>query len=604
MGTTNLSTEELTIKVKNGVVSLTLYDGDTMRFKEAIKDYIDKFNNAEKGADTYEGYMCKAYICFHAPTTLHSFRKDPYLFSQDLLFEKDENELGQYSIAHDKRPIIHLTTYKKGSEKDEFYLRYARIMDSSIWNYNVRIPYTDIDDEDGHNKSKATYNFDQLKYAVDSIIRNSKDMLYDLAISHEYADLHARILQQSSLKSKGVHSKEVSPFLFHRELDMCNEIYTKTDADGGTGIDLSKIRKIKKYKWRIMLLDDHACKGMSLDEKKHSGENQSKIDKLRIISNTLRNFFKEVTRSRLDVKIGYIDATQEDGEQIVRDEKSREENGEEYDVVFYCVDDIKKANEALKKYKFEMILLDYLLGKKDKTTYREYSYELLNQIKIDAEKDPSKQKYKYGPHKRMYLMFISSFTTAVSERLLAEGLNRSEKYWHIAEGACPTNTPYLFLYRLFHLMNKRVDDMGIHKLDRVQNKYPKSYVKKNIIDKIFSEDKDAVAGGIKSRANDYFDKVLSLLYHYKRILDDYRQPKDKDSIFCSEESVLVTDFIKKKPNLGGLLEHLTQLVYLTAFGTVRQWPEMWEEYQFIKSITGYRDENIERYIYELKTNSM
>lgn len=35
--------------------------------------------------------------------------------------------------------------------------------------------------------------------------------------------------------------------------------------------------------------------------------------------------------------------------------------------------------------------------------------------------------------------------------------------------------------------------------------------------------------------------------------------------------------------LGSLLEHLVQLVHLVAFGTVRQWPEIWEEYVYITS---------------------
>ena len=52
----------------------------------------------------------------------------------------------------------------------------------------------------------------------------------------------------------------------------------------------------------------------------------------------------------------------------------------------------------------------------------------------------------------------------------------------------------------------------------------------------------------------------------------------------------------------GVLEHLTQLVYLTAFGTVRQWPEMWEEYQYIKSVLG-KIEEVEIYIVDLKNNS-
>ena len=62
------------------------------------------------------------------------------------------------------------------------------------------------------------------------------------------------------------------------------------------------------------------------------------------------------------------------------------------------------------------------------------------------------------------------------------------------------------------------------------------------------------------------------------------------------------EFIKKHMNYEGVLEHLTQLVYLTAFGTVRQWPEMWEEYQYIKSVLGKID-GVEIYIVNLKNNS-
>lgn len=203
-------------------------------------------------------------------------------------------------------------------------------------------------------------------------------------------------------------------------------------------------------------------------------------------------------------------------------------------------------------------------------------------------------------------MFISSFATAVNERLLAEGLHKSEKYWHIADGACPTNTPYLFLHRLFHLMDKRVKDMGIDKFMGINTKdeFEKSYIHKEIINNIYDpKGKDNTISNIRSAANEHFDDVLSLLYHYKRMLEDYHKPEKTEDIFLSSQSTLATDFVDNHPKLGGFLEHLTQLVYLTAFGTVRQWPEMWEEYQFIRSITGERIESIEDHIYKLKTNS-
>lgn len=549
--TTSLNNEELTIKGKNGAISLTLCGGDTMRFKEAIKDYIDKFNNAEKGADKCEEYMCKAYICFHLPTTLHSSRKESYLFSQDLFIEKEKT---------DKHPIIHLTIYKEDSEKDEFYLRYGRIMDSSIWNYYVRIPYT-VEQRPYPRtyKSTSTYNFDQLRDAVESIIRNSKDKLYDLAISHEYADLHARILQQSYLSSADGHGKEVSPFLFHSEQNMRKNVGAMDSCKD----------KILKYKWRVLLIDDHSEREMSAAGAK-VGQIPTKLD---IVKSQFEKLFGR----------GTVATTSKEDKQIYIE----------------CASSIDEAERKLKEKKYEIILLDYLLG--ETNNRREYGYELLEKIWNQKQSTDEVSRYKKGPHDRFYFMFISAFTTAVSERLLAEGWPRSKKFWYIGEGACPINTPYLFQYRLLHIMSKRIDDMGIYKLNGIQNDYDNSYVKKNIIEKIFSEDKDA--GGIRSRANDYFHKVLSLLYHYKKMLDDYHQPKGKHTIFCSEESVIVTDFIMNNPNLGGLLEHLTQLVYLTAFGTVRQWPEMWEEYQFIKSVLG-KIESIEKYIVKIKDNSI
>ena len=261
-------------------------------------------------------------------------------------------------------------------------------------------------------------------------------------------------------------------------------------------------------------------------------------------------------------------------------------------------------------YSIEIVLLDYLLEKDKNSNTREYSYTLLNYIN-DSKKTEDKggdniSVYKFGPHKRIYFMFISSFATAVNERLLAEGLHKSEKYWHIAEGACPTNTPYLFLHRLLHLMHKRVKDMGIDKFMGINTKdeFKDSHIQKYIINKIYDpKDKDNTISNVRSAANEYFDDVLSLLYHYKRMLEDYHKPEKPENVFLSSESTLATDFVDKNNRLGGFLEHLTQLVYLTAFGTVRQWPEMWEEYQFIRSITGERIESIEDHIYKLKTNS-
>lgn len=643
--TTSLNKGALTITVKNGSISLEIEkcEGDTLRFAEAITDYITKFNKKQvKVPDDHEEYTCYAYICFHKPTTLHSLREKSYLFSQDLLFKHEGN---QHPVANDKRqrPIIHLTTYKEDSKKDqkdseagekdskkeEFYLRYARIMDSSIWNYYVRIPFTDVPENETRDASSVTYDFDQLEYAVKNIIRYSKDGLYNLAISHEYADLHARLLQQSYLSTSEGHGKAVAPFLFHQEQEMRKGIdkYIQPKWSNENNEDEEQSEEdhrqttlqnlydkkipwtdtvISKYKWRILLLDDHALDPMNPYDANEKNTT-SRPDKLRIISNTLRRVF-------LNINIGYVDYNHVGRDATIKDEQTRSEVGDrKYDIVFYCVSNITNAETALKEHKFEIVLLDYLLGKKGSSgEKREYSYSLLEKIYGAPDKTKNSETYKFGPHKRMYFMFISSFATAVNERLLAAGLHRSEKYWHIADGACPTNTPYLFLYRLLHLMHKRVKDMGIDKLSGINTKdeFKDSYIYKDIINKIYgekskkSEGRDTnKIGNVRRDANEHFDDVLSLLYHYKRMLEDYHKPEETENIFLSTQSTLATDFVDNNYKLGGFLEHLTQLVYLTAFGTVRQWPEMWEEYQFIRSITGERIESIEEHIYNLKTNS-
>ena len=631
--------EKLIIAIdNNGQIKLSLPDtaGDT-GWAKVIKNYLDWYNRKPFMTSNNLAFGCKrcdrlcpceyyAYICFHLPSKLAETTKEMYRFAQETLMEKS----AEY-------PIIHLVTYENVLIDENFHKRYARIMDSSIWNYYVYVGFTE---------SSSTINYDdsltQLDFAVQNILNNTiyrlpynqVGNLYKLAISHEYADLHARMLQQSYLSTLDGHGKAVAPFLFHQEQKMHKEIMAepyikskgnkedkavgeKKEEDNGQTSSNTPIpwkgTEISKYKWRILLLDDHVLEKMT-PYKANETDTTSRPDKLRIISNTLRRIFSEI-------KIGYVDYKPTEKAITIRDEQTRKEvYNNEYDIVFYCVSNITNAETALRNHKFEIVLLDYLLGKDKDNTTREYSYTLLKNIdnkykkteenekenEKEKEKKTETEKYKFGPHKRIYFMFISSFATAVNERLLAEGLHKSEKYWHIAEGACPTNTPYLFLHRLLHLMHKRVKDMGIDKFVGINAKdeFKDSHIQKYIINKIYDpKDKNNTISNVRSAANEYFDDVLSLLYHYKRMLEDYHKPEKPENVFLSSESTLATDFVDNHPKLGGFLEHLTQLVYLTAFGTVRQWPEMWEEYQFIRSITGERIESIEDHIYKLKTNS-
>ena len=144
------------------------------------------------------------------------------------------------------------------------------------------------------------------------------------------------------------------------------------------------------------------------------------------------------------------------------------------------------------------------------------------------------------------------------------------------------------------LMKKRVGDSGIGK--EINNNI------EQFIENIFG------MGNVRLTAQKQFSESLKKLYSYKSIMKDfhlpnislYNQADRQPSIFDSEGSVLMTSFIEKNPFFGGILEHLTQLLYLTAFGTARQWEEMWEEYRFISSILGRIFPCVETYIKTLK----
>jgi len=594
-----------------------------------------------------------------------------YPFSQQLLL--NEHNTINSSTENIPLPIVHLVPTSifvdslfGSCSLTSFVPRLYQIMDNSIWNYLIPIVpflYPDYIVPDG-NKEGEDYVVGKngikrgkgklkmlLKKAIGEISSNFENNLYKLEISQEYADLNARLAGESFLS--GGHASGVAPFIFHSERAIERLIHKefKSYNDIYSGSDISALDRIKKQSWRILLVDDKAKDEL---QPKSCG-----VTKLKVITHLFEEIFEGVAvKSRKYNK----------GEMI--EEKDRKILLIEY------AETISEAEDALRKRKYDIILLDYLLEKEE----RQYGYELLEHIfnyteakkifkdcpqnklidaikgqyvspkfeefliylrssfrnnkqnlsvvidkiikeiesvdqKINSTKNEKrrddlqtekaklvvalydyigrqfeKDEYQIGPHERLFFMFISAYTSAVYERLLSEGLNRSEKYWHIAVGACPTNTPQLFLYNLLKLMEKQLEDSGVDKLS-AKGIY-------DVVNTIYGE-----TDKVRSRANEKYQDVLDLHYLYRKMLKDVEIPQD--SIFNTKGSVLITNFITKNVNLGGLLEHLTQLVHLTAFGTVRQWPEMWEEYIYFKSQFDLKlfkeeiGENADRLFYEL-----
>lgn len=487
--------------------------------------------------------------------------QNPY---QLVNYDELKNNVWFKCFVHKKIPVVTQLPDPLCDLEDRD-IRYKNFLDSSIWFY-------------------ACDNDSDLSEIKEQIKSNSNR--YHLNKAREYREFYLRLLKENFFDPKYTdHANWVVPFLFHSERDLRKKIFD---------IDHQKVvKEIIKYKWRILLVDDNSDKKrpMSIATEDHQ-ELQSEI-----IANI----------TKLDI------VKEEFGKLFGDDRVTTDSSKINANIYIDCASSIEEAKSKLSRKKYEIILLDYLLGEKGGEG-REYGYELLNWIsnqeKAAKGNKNAKFDYKKGPNNRFYFMFISAFTTAVSERLLTAGWARSEKYWYIGEGACPINTPYLFQYRLLHIMQKRMETMGIQELDGICSLFKNTEVNflesefyKNIVNEVYCTEEiiGTKKGNVRKRANDKFQEVLNLLYSYKNLLNDTQITHDK--FIAAEESVLATDFVVKNLSLGAFLEHFTQLVYLTAFGTVRQWSEMWEEYQFIKSMVG-PIKCIENYIVGLKNNSI
>lgn len=579
-------------------------------------------------------------------------------FAQNYLIEKD---IVKYPIIHfleesniEENGKILEYLYCDGElspNKDSNSIpRFFSILDSSIWNFLV--PLGD------YCNSENSFNYvwlDAFKKALESISANYQRCVYSLEIASEYADLNARLTGESFLN--GAHSVKVSPFIFHSESEIRQLIHKEFETPLGGSLSESSLQRIKKHNWRILLVDDKS-------EDLLTGINGvTGVTKLSIIKSLLEQQFNGMGIESNKFDKAYSNCNEEN-------------NPKNNTILVEYAENVKDAENALRSKKYDIILLDYLLEKDRKVEYgyqllekiyefqtaesiadglvihegkdklasiidsifsgaQQLSrhYELVKYIKnnrarlnelyqkkknelIDNNDDLwymvlneqfKKDEYKIGPHGKIFFIFISAYSSAVYERLLAQGINQSEDYWFISVGACPTNTPQLFLYNLIKLMEKRLDDSGILKLssDGIYKLINRIYLRKEDAPK-----KDS----IRKRANAHYQEVLSLQYHYRSILRDVEIPfGNNSSTFATKGSVLMTDFIQNKINLGGMLEHLTRLVHLTAFGTIRQWQEMWEEYVYFKaqfekqldevSLDNFNSlcQNIENYILELKS---
>jgi hypothetical protein len=469
--------------------------------------------------------------------------------------------------------------------KEEGISRFVRYVDSSIWlRYAV------------NNTNCATFesctNYDCTNYDVTcnekcSLYKLFREMnefhkrkLYGTINALESQEFKARLVKNSYLKNpsnvKGGHGSDVAPFLFHSETEM--------RLNAGRERKKLEEKRTKPLKWRFLLIDDHATDNSV--EKDNENKNEPKtLPKCQIIQSVLSEYFT------MDC------CNNKDNPCFKNCSVHNNKNPLSQNITIYLdcattIEDKRDGNvtegaiSKIRKTKYDIILMDYLLGYEkwgeDQMGQRIYATDFLKKIKDfceGKENDPDEeidwQKIK-GPNGAFRIFFISAFTNAVNERMLAEGLGFTEDYWHISRGACPTTTPHLFSYYLLKAMNGQIKKMSDKSNEKIVTLL-------DLLSLIFEKADKARTEAIKN-----FNNLLRMRTRYDDLKHDacldkkghlIKDSKERDHHKSKLVNSLFTD-IEHYDN--ALWEHVTHLVYLTAFGTIRQWREMWEEYILIK----------------------
>ena len=493
-------------KSENGEIGIIISDANTV-FDDFFGERL-VVDGSHIESNEYKVYLAFKDI-FYFDKVLKPSKHTDYIFNEDLSGLKNIPIIFCISNA----------SLKTGSTiSGKRFPRSANYMDSSIWTYCL-------------DNSKTPERVD---WVLKSIYDNYLNGYYSTCQAREFLNLNARLSLNSYLEGSGedtAHAKYVVPFIFHSEY----KAKQKLIDDGCSEAD----NFCCGYKWRFLLVDDHAEVGLSVVGGNDSKTRPSKID---VILDRLRSIdgMKIGARKFDDSKIQYSD---------------------DYNIIIEYVSNLKECKEAIKQKKYDIILMDYLLGDKQyiKQPGREYSYELFECIE-------NLGKGAIGPGKRFYFMFISAYVHAIQERLDERLISRSTKDWFIGRGACPLNTPEIFLYHLHSIMQKRVSTML-----SVDSKVSEG--NENILCKMF----ETTDNNLDTVCREKFVDLLNLISHVKTLVDNDLTQKD---------SVLAKSIFEKEqlPTDRAFWEHFRHLCYLMGYELKSRWPEWWEEYHFIKMV--------------------
>ena len=500
---------------------ITIINSENANFK-FLQTYINEILNTKKDVFEFLKDSINSKITFVYTKTGNLQKGNPKKNEPQNIF----TQLRRHFKTNQHTPVITISTEdlinisEQNSEKYEYFTKFKidrrfRFLDSSIWNY-----YLPLND-----------NFEnRLGEILEEIEKNYKNELYNTAAAKEFIELHYRIAKNSYLINTEAHGDYVAPFVFHSESKM------KQMADE----KLQKLKdRVKDYKgkiiWNILFIDDYSENNL----RGATGKNKTKTD---IVKNILKK----------------------DG--LIKDSEKHDECRFEINfgttpgknVLGFVKDSIIEGQTQTEKKVYDILFLDYLLGTKENTSEREYGYEFF------TKKYKELAGYK-RPLGKFWIFPVTVFTSAMFDRLREQGVSRLDDDWFIASGADPVNTPELFKYNFYSLLEQQLSKAIFTKEDILK------FLKQNPLIDAKTEKKDEE---VRLWAKQVFGSFIHK-FGKREILET---DADKGSEFAN---TVLKYLHETQKNDFRFYDHIRQLLYLLAYGTGFHATQMWELVNFV-----------------------
>ncbi len=410
-----------------------------------------------------------------------------------------------------------------------------KFLDSSIWYRYVPI-------EGGFNKN--------LQEVLKTIAWAYKNRLYFKNVCFEFLEFQNRLIQNSYLDNAygSGHARQVFPFTFHSETAMEEKASGKKE-----GIIHALTGDATKLRWNFLLVDDFANECL-----KEGKEKEGPAIKKEIVRRLIESPPAHHMKAESNIAKSFDCAkTVDEALPMLGCEMKKANRGASSSEPSKAVAQ-EENNKAYRVY--DIILLDYLFSD---TEPQHYGTKLLEKIECADRHDG------VGVLQSYWIYPISVFNEAIQSDLQEKGYQYLEKYWHLARGADPLNTPHLFRRTLYEFMQAQAGKILFKEKDLWQ------FMAENPL----SEPEKLQNSNAQFKTSRNVLSREKAIQAFRRFIERFSMDEGLPSGSALAESVLQQLADLKTRDLR---DHIRQLLYLLGFSVGFDFPVIEREFRAIE----------------------